>query len=45
MRRIKSVAMIACVVVLPMFQVSCQADDIEPQAIPPKSRLKTPPRK
>lgn len=45
MRKIKSVAMIACIVVLPMLQVSCQADDIEPQALPDKSRLRTPPRK
>ena len=44
MRKIKSIAMIACIVVLPLLQVSCQADDIEPQAIPDKSRLKTPPR-
>ncbi len=44
MKKIKSIAMIACIVVLPLLQVSCQADDIEPQAIPDKSRLKTPPR-
>ncbi len=44
MRKIKSIAIVACIVVLPMLQISCQADDIEPQALPDKSRLKTPPR-
>jgi len=44
MKKVKSLFIAICIAVLPLIQVSCQADDIEPQALPDKNRLKTPPR-